>query len=100
MFGQQQHAERNQHDERTEEDGLVELREHPVAGALFVERTFQHKNRVVVALSEEERGEDDVDDIELNTCQLHDAENPNPRDGHRQESDDAEPEAAKREAEE
>jgi hypothetical protein len=46
---------------------------------------FCHEDGIVVALTEDEGAQDDVDDIELNAQQRHDTQDPQPTDSHGQE---------------
>ena len=67
---------------------------------MFVDKSFGDEDRIVVALAEDEGGQDDVHDVEPDVEQLHEAEDPQPADGHGQEGHEAQFEPPEREPEE
>lgn len=71
------------------------LRQDRLACASFVELSFGDENSIVVALSEDESGENDIDNIEGYASEGHDTQNPSPRECHRQEGDEGYKETAK-----
>ena len=82
MLREDENADADEHDGRRKDNRLAVLRKHFFAGAVLVHEAFDNENRIVVTLTEDKRSEDDVDDIELNTKQLHDGNNPNPTERH------------------
>ena len=67
---------------------------------VFVKRALCHEDGIVVALTEDEGAQDDVDDIELDAQQRHDAQNPQPTDGHGEERQQCQRQTAERSPEE
>ena len=53
----------------------------------FVYQAFGYKDAVIVALTENKGSQNDVDQIKPHIQQVHGTQNPEPRHGHRQESD-------------
>ena len=94
MLREDQDADAHQHDEgRQHHTALVGLH-HPTAVGVLVHQSLGDEDGVVVALSEDKCGQDDVDDVELQAEQVHAAQYPHPSDGQRQERNDAQLEAA------
>ncbi len=56
---------------------------------IFIDKPFGDEDRVVVALPEDECGEDDVDDVEADVQKAHQSKNPEPTDSQREEGQDA-----------
>ena len=52
---------------------------------MLVDTTLSHKDGIVISLTEDKRGKDDINDIELDAEYSHESENPHPTDGHRHE---------------
>ena len=52
---------------------------------MLVDTTLGHKYGIVVTLSEDKRGKDNINDIELYAEYSHKTENPHPTDSHRHE---------------
>ena len=100
MLCEDENADADEHDGRRKDNRLTVLREHFFAGAVLVHKTFDNENRIVVTLTEDKRGEDDIDDIELNTKQLHDGDDPNPTECHGHKSNQRQPEIAEAEHQE
>ena len=59
--------------------GNGELRQHFLAVSVFVHHPLGDENGVVVSLPEDERGKDNVDDVEFHIENAHQSENPDPR---------------------
>ena len=85
MTGNDERADANEHDERRKENRPSIGGEHGTMVFVLIDRALSHEDGVVVALTKDERAQDDVDDIELNAQQRHDAQYPQPTDGHGQE---------------
>ena len=100
MLREDKNADADEHDGCREDNRLTVLRQHRFAGFVLVNKAFDNENGVIVTLAEDESGEDDVNDIELNTNELHDGDNPNPAECHRNEGNEREPETAEAEDEE
>ncbi len=84
----------HEHYHRRESDAAaVGVEDFPPRGILGHE-SFGDEYRVVVSLSEDECGEDDVDDVEFYREYAHESQNPQPADGERKECEDGEFEAA------
>ena len=65
MFGENQGANANKHQYTAEDDAVAIVFQHSLAVGVFVEQALRDENRVVVALTEDEGGQDDVHDVEL-----------------------------------
>ena len=100
MLREDENADADEHDGRREDNRLTVLREHFSACAMLVNEAFDDEDCIVVTLTEDKRGKDDIDDIELNTKQLHERDNPNPTEGHGNKSDQRQPEIAETEHQE
>ena len=85
MTGNDEGADANEHDERREHDRPAIGGKHRTMVLVLIDRTFCHKDGIVVALTKDEGAQDDVDDIELNAQQRHDTQYPQPTDSHGQE---------------
>ena len=85
VTGNDEGTDANEHDERREEDRPSIGGEHGTMVLVLIDRALSHEDGVVVALTKDERAQDDVDDIELNAQQRHDTQDPQPTDSHRQE---------------
>ena len=91
MHRKDKNADTDKHYQRREKDGLTVLWQDGFTGTAFVEQSFHNKNGVVVSLSEDKRGEDDIDDIELQTETLHQRQYPDPTESHRHKRDEHQP---------
>ena len=100
MTGYDEGADANEHDERREHDRPSIGGEHGTMVFVLIERALCHEDGIVVALAKDEGAQDDVDDIELNAQQRHDAQYPQPTDGHRQEGQQRQRQTAERGPEE
>ena len=67
MLREDKNAYADEHDGRRKDNRLAVLREHFFACAMLVNEAFDDENRIIVTLTEDKGGKDDVDDIELNT---------------------------------
>ena len=76
VLGHDKGAYANEHDQGGEYDALLVGSQKRLAVGELVTAPFGDEDGVVVALSEDECGEDDVYDIELHAAQTHHAENP------------------------
>ena len=65
MLCKDQRSYSDEHDECRYDDALKIGGKHGSVVFMFVEASLGHEYGVVVALSEDECGEDDVDDVEL-----------------------------------
>lgn len=108
-FGQRPHGRVARDDERSDADEHDQRRDHDAAFVrgqqlapvgVFVDKSFGDEDRIVVALAEDEGGQDDVHDVEPDVEQLHEAEDPQPADSHGQEGHEAQFEPPEREPEE
>ena len=88
MNSEDQYTDADEHDQRGEDDRLPELRQDRLTCPAFVEQTFYHEDSVVVALTEDKRRQDDVDDVELQAEDTHDCDDPYPAEYHRYKSNE------------
>lgn len=100
MNGEDQDTDADEHDQRGEDDRLTELRQDRLTCPAFVEQTFHHEDSVVVTLTEDEGRQDDIDDIELQSEEAHDRNDPDPTEYHRHKSDEGYRQAAETEPQE
>ena len=100
MLGEDQRADADKHQYTTENDTVAVVFQHPLAVGVFVEQALCDENRVVIALTENEGGQNDVHDVELDASQMHDAQNPSPAHRQGQKGQQRQFQAPKREAEE
>ena len=85
MLGDNQRAHADKHDEGGDDDAVLKRGQQLLLIGKLVDQAVGDKDRVVVALSEDEGGQDDVDDIELHAQHAHDAQDPDPSQGHGEE---------------
>ena len=90
MFCDDKSAYSDEHNERRLKDTALIGGQNRFATGIFVLAAFGYEYRVVVALSENESGENDVDYIEFYAENRHYSENPNPTEGHREERNQCE----------
>ena len=71
MSGQNQRADTDKHDERRQQNtatiahqGSMDRMARTNGFPIIANQSFDYKNRIIVTLSEYERGQDDVDDVE------------------------------------
>ncbi len=95
-----QGTDADEHDQGGDDDGVLVGSQHLAAVGILVHCPFRHEDGVVVALAEDEGGEDDVDDVELHSAQCHDAQYPQPAHRHRHEREGGQLDAAERQPEE
>ena len=88
MFGKDECADADEHYQCGKDDAALVWREDRTFVYVFRDAAFRHENGVVVALAEDECGKDDVDDVELDAQNGHNAQNPYPADCHRYEGND------------
>ena len=97
MLCEDEDADADEHDGRGKDNRLAVLRQNRLAGAMLINQAFNNEDGVIVSLSENECSEDNIDDIKLNTKQLHDSKNPNPAERHGNKSNECQPETAETE---
>ena len=68
-------------------------------GTIFMEKPVHDENTEIIPHTENERGQDDIHYIELNTKHFHDSRDDNPADRHRQETEQCQFEPAVRKPE-
>ena len=100
MTSHNERADADEHDECRKDDGPLVGGQHRLMVSRLIDRPFGHEDGIIVALSENERGENDIDDIKLDAAESHDTENPQPADSHRQEGQHGQGESAERELKE
>ena len=100
MPGKDQRSDADEHDQGREGNGTLVGGQHLTAMPALVEAALGHEDGVVVALTKDEGGQDDVDQIELDAQQGHDAQDPYPTDSHGQEGEQGQLYVAEREPEE
>ena len=100
MLGKDQGTDADKHKDTAEDDTVAVVFQHPLAVGIFVEQPFCDINGVVIALAEDECRQDDVDDVELDAAQMHDAQNPGPAHRQRQEGQKGQLQAPERETKE
>ena len=65
MLGEDERTNANEHDESREDDALLVAGEHRTSVGILILAALGHKDGVVVALSKDERGKDDVHHIKV-----------------------------------
>ena len=96
MLGEDECADADEHYQGREDDAPFVGSKDGAFVNIFRDAALRHEDGVVVALTEDEGGEDDVDDVELDAQQRHDAQNPYPADSHRDEGYDGQLDASER----
>ena len=69
MFGQDKRTYTDEHDQRRNDDGLLIGGQKLAPIGIFVAHALGDENGIVVALSKDESGENDIDNIKLNVEQ-------------------------------
>ena len=90
----------DEHDQCRQDDRVLVRRQHLPSVSILVHGPLGHEDGIVVALPEDERGKDDVDDVELHSAQRHDAQYPQPAHSHRYEREQCQFEIAEGKPEE
>ena len=100
VFGEDEDADADEHEGGGDDDAAAVTAEALLAVGVFVHETLGDEDGVVVALAEDEGGEDDVDNVEFDSGELHHAEYPQPADGEGNEGEEGEFEPSEGEPEE
>ena len=100
MFGQHQRANADEHDQGAQGNGILVRVQDFFACSVLIQKPFRDKDAVIVPHAENERGQDDIDDIELQPRKPHDALNPVPADRQRQKGQETQFQAAEAEPQE
>ena len=82
-------AHADKHDGGREGDAVFVGGQRSASVGVFVNQPLGHEDGVVVALAEDERGQDDVDDVELHVEDAHQPKNPDPAERQRDKGDEA-----------
>src|ERR1043165_8366627 len=90
MLSENENAQAKYGGDRRKQNGGLERSDMLFASFILLLQAIHNEDTVVVSEAKNERGEDDIDDIELNIEYAHDAENPHPTDEHRNECDERE----------
>ena len=85
MSGYNERAHADKHDQCGQENASLVGSKEPTAISILVLTPLCHKDGVVIALAENKRGEDHVNDVEVDVQQPHDTKNPDPAHRHWQE---------------
>jgi len=85
MTGYDERTDTNEHDTSRQEDGTTIGGQHRPTVGVLIDSTLGHEDGIVVALSKDKGAQDDVDDIKLYAQQRHNAQDPQPADGHGEE---------------
>ena len=88
MAGHDKGAHSDEHDGGRKENASLIGGKDSAAVLAFVNESLGDKNAVVIALSENECGENHVDEVEFDVEQVHRTQNPQPRHGHGKEGDE------------
>ena len=96
MLGNNQRTDADKHNQCRDDDAVLERWQQLLLIGIFVDETVGDEDGVVVALSEDKGGQNDVDDVELHVEQTHDAQNPYPSQCHRQECQQCQFQSAER----
>ena len=100
MPGQDQSTDADEHYHGRMEDTVLVGGQTFLPVGVFIDKAFGDKDRVVVPLAEDERGENDVDDVEADVQQPHKAQNPEPADNQWKEGQEPQFKAAEAEGQE
>ncbi len=84
MSGQDQGPDADEHYHRGMKDAVLVGGQTLLPVGIFIDKTFGDEDCVVVALTEDERREDDVDDVEPDAKKTHQPQNPEPADSQRE----------------
>ena len=68
MLGKDQGTDADKHEDAAEDDTVAVVFQHPLAVGVFMQQSFGDIDGVVVALTEDECRQDDVDDVELDVA--------------------------------
>ena len=100
MLGQHQGSYADEHYHGRMEHAVLVGGKTFLPVGIFIHKTFGDEDRVVVALAEDEGGEDDVDDVEADVQQAHQSKDPEPADSQREEGQKAKFQTAEAKAQE
>ena len=71
MAGQNQRTDADKHDDSREDDAAAVALQTAAACGVLIDQSLGDKDGIVIALTEDEGSQDDVDDVELDAQQLH-----------------------------
>ena len=100
MLGKYQGADAYEHNQCRQGNRAFVCCQHLAAMLAFVQASLGDKDGIVVALTEDERCQYHIHQIELYAQYCHDAQNPYPADGHGQECQQSQFEVPEREPQE
>src|SRR5436190_17658043 len=88
MFREDERTQANQNSDSRKKDGNLMRGKHLFPFFELLYQPIGNEYAEVITETEDESGDDDIDKIELQPEQTHNAEYPNPGNNHRKESDD------------
>ena len=96
MLGNDERANAHKHNQRRDNDAALVAVEHLLTVSPLIHQPLGDKYRIVVALTENKRGENHIDNIKLDAQNIHHAENPYPPHRHRSKRHQRKLQSAKR----
>ena len=78
MLCKNQNSYADKHDEGAQDHCILERVEYLLPCPVLIHQAFRNEDGVVISHAEDERGKDDVDNVEAETGDPHDTFNPYP----------------------
>jgi hypothetical protein len=85
MFGNYQRPDADKHYQCREDDAVLIGCQHRFTIGIFMGTSFCHKDGIIITLTKDEGGKDDIHYIEFYAKENHESQYPYPTDRHRQE---------------
>ena len=84
MLRHNERSHTNKHDQSRDDNTVLIRRQQFLFICKLIDESVSNKYGVIVALSKDKRGENDIDDIELHIEEIHDTQDPEPSHSHRE----------------
>ena len=85
MLRYDERSHTNKHDQSGDDNTVLIRRQQFLFVCELIDKTVSNKYGVIVTLSKDKRGENNVDNIELHIEEIHDTQYPEPSHSHREE---------------
>ena len=83
MLGNNKSSYAYEHDNGRKQNAMLIGCKDRLARLMLIDTALGHKDGIVISLTEDKRGKDDINDIELDAEYSHESEDPHPTDSHR-----------------
>ena len=100
MLSNYERANAYEHDKGRDDDAVLERRQEFLLVGILVEESVGDEYCIVIALTEDKGGKDDINDVELHAEEIHQSQYPQPAHGHWQERQKAKLQSAEGQPEE